>query len=155
VTNAHPVEFRRATAADAESIVGFWTASGASMGPSDTVEGVRAAIRHPSAIFLLAIDGEGTVGTLLGTFDGWRGNLYRLVVRLDRRRQGIARRLVREMERRFADWGVRRVTVLVEADRPWAVAFWTAVGYPRDHRIVRHVGELPAMHGEYGHAPQS
>jgi GNAT superfamily N-acetyltransferase len=94
-------------------------------------------------MLLLAVDSEDTVGTLLGTFDGWRGNLYRLVVRPERRRQGIARRLVREMERVFADWGVRRVTVLVEADRPWAAAFWAAVGYPRDHHVDRHVGQLP------------
>jgi len=37
---------------------------------------------------------------------------------------------------------VRRITVLIEVDRPWAVAFWTAVGYPRDDRIVRHVGTM-------------
>jgi hypothetical protein len=37
---------------------------------------------------------------------------------------------------------VRRITVLIEVDRPWAMEFWTAVGYPRDDRIVRHVGTL-------------
>ena len=38
--------------------------------------------------------------------------------------------------------GVRRITVLIEVDRPWAMEFWTAVGYPRDDHIVRHVGTL-------------
>jgi hypothetical protein len=35
------------------------------------------------------------------------------------------------------------VTALVETDRPWAAAFWTAVGYPVDERIVRHLRALP------------
>jgi hypothetical protein len=30
----------------------------------------------------------------------------------------------------------------VEADRPWAAEFWTAIGYPRDDHIVRHLGIL-------------
>ena len=29
-----------------------------------------------------------------------------------------------------------------EIDRPWATAFWTAVGYPRDDHIMRHIGML-------------
>ena len=37
---------------------------------------------------------------------------------------------------------LRRITALVEVDRPWATAFWTAVGYPLDDRVVRHVGTL-------------
>jgi GNAT superfamily N-acetyltransferase len=136
------MEFRPATPRDAESIIQFWTDSGASMGRTDDVECVRRVADRPGAVLLLALaDGE-VVGSLLGTFDGWRGNMYRLVVAPHRRRQGIGRELVRQMERIFADWGVRRITVLIEVDRPWATAFWTAVGYPRDEHIVRHVGTL-------------
>jgi GNAT superfamily N-acetyltransferase len=136
------MEFRPATPHDAESILQFWTDSGASMGPTDDVECVRRVADNPRAVLLLALaDGE-IVGSLLGTFDGWRGNMYRLVVAPHRRREGIARELVRQVEHTFAEWGVRRITVLIEVDRPWAMAFWTAVGYPRDEHIVRHVGTL-------------
>jgi hypothetical protein len=50
--------------------------------------------------------------------------------------------LVKRVEEFFAGRGARRITVLIEVDRPWAVDFWTAVGYPRDEHIVRHVGML-------------
>ncbi len=136
------MEFRRATSQDAESIIEFWQTSGASMGSTDDVAYVRRAVENPAAVLLLAVTDDAIVGSLLGTFDGWRGNMYRLVVTPHRRRQGIARQLVRQMEQVFVEWGVRRVTVLIEVDRPWATAFWTVVGYPRDDRIVRHVGTL-------------
>jgi GNAT superfamily N-acetyltransferase len=68
--------------------------------------------------------------------------MYRLVVHPSPRRQGIARQLVRRMEEIFSKWGVKRITVLVETDRPWAIEFWSAVGYPRDDHVVRHVGRL-------------
>jgi GNAT superfamily N-acetyltransferase len=136
------MEFRTATPHDAERVVRFWHESGASMGATDSVEHVRRVLANPAAVLILAVAEDGISGTLLGAFDGWRGNMYRLVVHPNRRRQGIGRQLVRQVERVFADWGVRRITVLIEVDRPWAMDFWTAVGYPRDDHIVRHVGTL-------------
>jgi GNAT superfamily N-acetyltransferase len=112
------------------------------MGATDHVEQVRRVVENPAAVLIMAVAEDNIIGTLLGAFDGWRGNLYRLVVHPGCRRQGIGRQLVRQVERVFVKWGVRRITVLIEADRPWAVDFWTAVGYPRDDRIVRHVGTL-------------
>lgn len=124
------MEFRRAKPSDAESMLRFWQESGASMGVTDEVGHVRRVVTNPAAVLLLAVSENDIIGTLLGTFDGWRGNMYRLVVHPGRRRQGIGQQLVRQVERVFAEWGVRRITVLIEVDRPWAVEFWTAVGYP-------------------------
>jgi GNAT superfamily N-acetyltransferase len=95
-----------------------------------------------AAVFLIALVSGVIVGSLLGTFDGWRGNMYRLVVSPGRRRQGVGRELVRQVEQVFAEWGVRRVTVLIEVDRPSATESWSAVGYPRDEHVVRHLGML-------------
>ena len=136
------MEFRTATPDDAELILRFWQDSGASMGTTDRVEQLRRVAANSCAILLLAVSDGEIIGTVLGAFDGWRGNMYRLVVHPSRRRQGIGRQLVRKIEKVFAEWGVRRVTVLIEVDRPWATGFWTAVGYPRDDRVVRHVGTL-------------
>jgi ribosomal protein S18 acetylase RimI-like enzyme len=134
------VTFRRATPGDTEAILALWHAAGASISAGGDAAAVRGMTVNPAAAFVLAVLDGQVVGSLIGTFDGWRGNMYRLAVRPDLRRRGIGRGLVREVEAAFAAWGVRRVTALVEIDRPWAAAFWTAVGYPRDDRVVRHVG---------------
>lgn len=142
--------FRRGTVDDAEQILSFWHASGASMKPSDNVESMRTALRHPAAVLLVADNGAGIIGTLLGTFDGWRGHMYRLVVHPDHRRQGIGRRLVRDMELVFLDWGVRWVIALVEADRPWAMQFWSSASYARrDDNLVYAVALEAANAGSH------
>jgi GNAT superfamily N-acetyltransferase len=138
----HDMTIQRGTVDDADALVAFWEAAGASMGYTDNADCVRAAIVSSRAGMLLAVDEGRIVGSLLGTFDGWRGHLYRLVVDPAQRRRGIATALVRQMEQLFRQWGVQRVNVLVERDRPSATAFWTSVGYPRDERMDRHVATL-------------
>ncbi len=81
-------------------------------------------------------------GSIIATFDGWRGHIYRLAVRPELRRRGIARQLVEAAHGAFETWGVRRITALVEKDHPWAVSFWQAVGYAPDDRICRFVRNL-------------
>jgi ribosomal protein S18 acetylase RimI-like enzyme len=136
------MEIRRATLADVNSILELWKAADAVASSTDSTAYVERAVQYPSAAFLLAIVDGNVIGSLLGGFDGWRGNMYRLAVHPNYRRQGIARNLVRQVEQIFAEWGVTRVTALVERDRFFAGRFWESVGYPQDEHLVRHVGAL-------------
>ncbi|HEV3262007.1 MAG TPA: GNAT family N-acetyltransferase, partial [Gemmataceae bacterium] len=100
------------------------------------------AVAESSTLVLVAEVEGGLAGSIIGTFDGWRGNIYRLAVHPDRRRQGVARALVAEVEKRLAQQGAKRITALVEKDHPFAMPFWEAVGYRVDERIVRRVRTL-------------
>jgi ribosomal protein S18 acetylase RimI-like enzyme len=86
--------------------------------------------------------GGRVIGSVIGAFDGWRGNLYRLAVHPDYSRRGVARALVAEAERGLAREGAKRITALVEKDHPRATGFWAAAGYGVDERIVRYIRNL-------------
>ncbi len=90
----------------------------------------------------MADDDGAVVGTVIAAFDGWRGNFYRLAVARYRRREGIASALVRAGEERLRAVGARRVTALVAHEEEHVGAFWTALGYPSDPEIARHVRNL-------------
>ncbi len=127
---------------EAQSLLALWRKAGATAGVTDTVEDIQRVIRHSAAIVLVAEQDGHIAGSVIATFDGWRGNLYRLAVDPDYRRKGLARKLVDEANSRLASMGVKRITALVEKDHPEAVGFWNAQGYQHDQTIVRYVRNL-------------
>jgi purine-nucleoside phosphorylase/ribosomal protein S18 acetylase RimI-like enzyme len=127
---------------EAEAVLALWREAEAAKSSTDTVENLRRAILQSPAIVLVAEREGRLIGSIIGSWDGWRGNIYRLAVTPPYRRQGVARALVREVEQQLARQGVRRITALVLKDHSWATAFWPAAGYEPDHRIARYVRNL-------------
>jgi ribosomal protein S18 acetylase RimI-like enzyme len=127
---------------DIEGVLELWRQAEATPGVTDTADDLRRAVAESTAHVLVAEVGGRLVGSIIGTFDGWRGNIYRLAVHPNCRRQGIARALVAEAEKKLAERGAKRITALVEKDHPWAMSFWEAIGYRADERIVRRVRNL-------------
>jgi ribosomal protein S18 acetylase RimI-like enzyme len=127
---------------DAEEILDLWRRADATPSVTDTAAAVRRAIAHPAAWVVLAEADGQLIGSIIGTFDGWRGNIYRLAVDPAYRRRGVARALVEAVEQRLRQAGAKRITALVEHGHPEPVAFWEAAGYERDRRIARYIRSL-------------
>ena len=125
-------------------MLSLWKEAETTINATDTAVNLRLALTDSTAIVLVAEQNGRLVGCVIGSFDGWRGNVYRLAVHPAYRRRGIALSLVAEVERRLAALGANRMTALVLQDQPSAVSFWQSVGYqvdPRRARFVRNLGE--------------
>jgi ribosomal protein S18 acetylase RimI-like enzyme len=109
---------------------------------TDSIEGLTRLIQEPGAVLLVAaIDGR-IIGAVIGGWDGWRGNIYRLAVTPEYRRRGVARQLVEEISSALFDKGADRLSALVEHEHPWAIGFWESLrelGYENDPRFARYI----------------
>lgn len=127
------------------AVLRLWETAGvtpASVG--DSIEGLTRLIREPAALLLVATIGDQIIDSVIGGWDGWRGNIYRLAVAPEYRRRGIARRLAAEVSRELFAKGATRLSALVEHEHQWALDFWDSasdLGYQRDPRFARYIAD--------------
>lgn len=121
----------------------LWDAarSGHASTPDQLDDIERLVTGSPAALLVAEREGR-IVGALIAAWDGWRGNMYRLAVRDDHRREGIGLALTRAGEEYLRGCGARRVTALVAFDNGVAGDFWDAAGYPLDREIGRRVRNI-------------
>jgi ribosomal protein S18 acetylase RimI-like enzyme len=133
-------KIRRCEQRDLPQVLALWTSTRSRHASSpDRGDDLERLIQgSPSALLVAERNGE-IVGTLIAAWDGWRGNMYRLAVRDDCRRQGIGMRLIRAGEDHLRALGAHRVTALVAVDDEEAGGFWDAAGYPADEQMGRRV----------------
>jgi ribosomal protein S18 acetylase RimI-like enzyme len=98
---------------------------------SDEPEEILKKLQRDPDLFLVAeLDGK-IVGRVIGGFDGRRGMMYHLAVAQDHRKEGIASRLVDELEERLRAKGCIRYYLLVTRDNDLAIRFYEKRGWER------------------------
>jgi ribosomal protein S18 acetylase RimI-like enzyme len=133
------VTIRDARPGETDMVTALWRAAYGSAPPRSIQEDIPVLLNHgPAARLLLAEDDGRVAGSLIVTFDGWRGNMYRLAVHPDYTRRGIASRLVEEAHAWLREQGCRRITALVEGDHDYATSFWESAGYRHDEGMRRY-----------------
>jgi ribosomal protein S18 acetylase RimI-like enzyme len=137
------ITIRRCRHEDAQAVLGLWAqARSEHASTADRLDDIERLIGDSPAALLVAERGGEIVGALIAGWDGWRGNMYRLVVHEGLRRQGIGIALTRAGEEYLRSRGAGRVTALVAFDDEVAGAFWESAGYPQDREIGRRVRNL-------------
>jgi ribosomal protein S18 acetylase RimI-like enzyme len=133
---------REARREDSPAVLDLWQRAEAIPSTTDSAEELERLVAEKRGLFLVAEADGRLVGSIIGGWDGWRGNMYRLAVVPEYRRRGIARSLVAGVERRLRTQGARRITALIVGAEQEARAFWEAVGYGHDARMLRHAKML-------------
>jgi ribosomal protein S18 acetylase RimI-like enzyme len=115
---------------DYKAVQALWKkcAPGIQISPTDDDEGLRHKMERDPELFLVAVDSEQIVGTVIGGYDGRRGIVYHLAVAPDRRRQGVAQSLMDTLEERLKALGCYKYYLLVTHDNKEALAFYHSIG---------------------------
>ena len=138
-----PPVIRAAVPADARAILELCRLAGAFPTRTDNEQSVCSLIAYDRDAVLVAEEEKGELaGTLVASFDGWRGTLFRLAVLPTQRRRGVGRALVAEGERRLRECGATRINLYAIRAETSAIGFWNTVGYEPDDRCQRFVRNL-------------
>ena len=121
---------RSARLADAPALAALWHAAGLHFRAEFVERELQLAlVRNPDLVIVANEPSGGLAGSVFGTFDGRRGWLNRLATSPDRRGQGIATGLVRELEQRLRAKGCVKINLLIESANAAVVPFYTRLGF--------------------------
>ena len=90
---------------------------------------IRRKLSVQPELFLVAVDVDSVVGSVMAGYDGHRGWLYYLAVAASHRGRGVGRVLVEEAERLLEAMGCPKVQLMVRPDNAGARGFYDALGY--------------------------
>jgi len=127
------------------AILDLWKAAGSIPSVTDSLQALELVLRRGDDLLLVTEYDSRIIGTVMGGWDGWRANIYRLAVLPQYRRQGIGRALIEEIEKRLTQKGARKISIMVEGNDELAKIFWNALddsGYKYDPRIIRYVKNI-------------
>ena len=102
----------------------------------DSREKMEAELKHGFGFILLAESEKKIIGAILGTHDGRKGWINRVAVHPDYRKQGIARKLVAEAEKRLEESGMEIITCLIEDWNEQSIEFFKRLGYNEQKDII-------------------
>lgn len=134
---------RAATPADVPDLLALWElAAENDARPADTPDKVTTLLaRDPDACVVAEVDGR-IAGSLIVGWDGWRAHLYRLAVRPDVRRRGVASRLLAHAEQRLRGLSATRIDAMVLEGNDLGRTLWQASGYAPQEEWRRWVRPL-------------
>ncbi len=120
---------REAAPEDFDAILALWGSTDFHTSRPDTRETLQQFFDFSPDLVLVAEEGGRIIGTVIAPWNGWRGFIARLATDRAVRREGVARALVKEAEKRLIARGAERIYALVATLSPPAVPFWKATGY--------------------------
>jgi len=98
-------------------------------------EAIPAKRAFQPDLFLVAVDDDKVIGTIMAGYDGHRGWLYSVAVSKSCRRRGIGSALVREAEIRLRALGCSKINLQIRSSNAHVQAFYDRLGYATEDRV--------------------
>ena len=123
---------------DYDALIELWNDAQLPYKPKgrDRRTNIDRELKNPTAIFLVAEKDDKLIGSIFGTHDGRKGWINRLAVAPAYRKQGLATKLLKEVENRIFDMGIGIIACLVEEWNAWSIQFFEKEGYKRHQDII-------------------
>ena len=129
------MHLRTIAISDYEKLISFWKEN-YFVTDMDSLERFKLFLdKNPQLSVLMEENGE-IIGTALGSFDGRRGYLQKVVTAKDLREKGIGKKLVEEVVKRLRGLDVLYIPINVEEK---LVAFYEKCGFKQSEQIPMNI----------------
>lgn len=122
---------------DFDQLVKLWISAKIPFKPKgrDKYNKIKKELKNNNSIFLIAeVEGK-IIGSVFGTHDGRKGWINRLAIAHDFQRKGIAKKLCKDIEKRFYKAGIEIIGCLIENWNIKSKIFFEKLGYTKHEDI--------------------
>lgn len=132
------LKVRKMTLKDYDSVIALWKEGNVPYRPQgrDSKKNIIEQIQQLNCYFLVAEVNKKIIGAIVGTHDGRKGWINRLVVAPSFRKKGIAKRLIEEIEHHFTSLGIDIVACLIEDWNTTSMQVFEQLGYTKHTDIL-------------------
>ncbi len=123
---------------DYENMTELWQRSGLPFRPKgrDSYEAMAKEFKRMETCFFGMFDGDKMIGTIIGSSDGRKGWINRLVIDPDYRGRKLAARLIKECEEYLNDLGISVIACLIEDVNTPSLSAFEKAGYKISNEIL-------------------
>ena len=131
------MQIRSYRESDYSEVLELWKKAGITIGCSDQEEEVKKILKNNPETFLVGTIDEKVIGSVIGGYDGRRGLIHHLAVLPKKQGKGLGKKLMLEVEKRFAKKGVVKSHLLIDSDNKQVINFYLKLGWElRDLAIM-------------------
>lgn len=121
---------------DEPEVIQLWQDCGLTVPWNDPKMDIARKLEVNPELFLIAQDQHGrVVGTLMGGYEGHRGWMNYLAVKPDKQGQGIARKMIGQLEATLLERGCPKINLQVRSTNTRVIEFYRELGYAEDNAI--------------------
>ena len=129
------VVFQELTISDYDRLIPFWKTN-YFVNEMDSLEKFKLFLKKNPGLSIIAKENGKIIGTALGSFDGRRGYIQKLVVDKNYRKKGLGQQLVQEVIKKLRSAGASYIPVSVEEN---IVPFYEKCGFKKTCQIPMNV----------------
>ena len=120
---------------DESAVVALWEECRLTRPWNDAHKDIARKLAVQAELFLVSVDGDRVVGTVMAGYEGHRGWVNYLAVAPQYRGRGLGRAMMQHVEKALTQRGCPKLNLQVRKSNREAIAFYRHLGYVEDESV--------------------
>jgi len=129
------MEIRAYQESDLQAVILLWQECGLVVPQNNPKKDIARKLQVDPGLFLVGLIDGVIVATVMGGYEGHRGLVNYLAVKLTEQRKGYAQTMMESVEALLFDRGCPKINLQVRSTNPDVIAFYKAIGYGEDEVV--------------------
>jgi len=120
---------------DKEEVISLWDECGLVVPQNDPSKDIERKLKVDPDLFLVGVNENGIVASVMGGYEGHRGWINYLAVKPSEQRKGYGQSIMQAVEVLLRNKGCPKINLQVRTHNEAIIAFYCAIGYGNDNVV--------------------